>query len=85
MVDSALRTDASKLPTLTGVDLGNQGYVVVRTVKSVPRTAPSAEVAKQEADQVTQAISTAENAAYYELLKQRFKAEILVPKPADAM
>lgn len=85
VVDSALRTDASKLPTLTGVDLGNQGYVVVRTVKSVPRTAPSAEVAKQEADQVTQAISTAENAAYYELLKQRFKAEILVPKPTDAM
>ena len=85
VIDSALRLDASKLPTLTGVDLGKEGYVVVRTVKSVPRTAPSAEVAKQEAEQVTQAISTAENAAYYELLKQRFKAEILVPTPADAM
>ena len=85
VIDAALRTDASKLPTLTGVDLGQQGYVVLRTVKSVPRTTPSAEAAKQETDQVAQAVSTAENAAYYELLKQRFKAEILVPKPADAM
>jgi peptidyl-prolyl cis-trans isomerase D len=85
VIDAALRTDASKLPALTGVDLGPQGYVVLRTVKSVPRTTPSAETAKQETEQVAQAISTAENAAYYDLLKQRFKAEILVPKPADAM
>ncbi|MGF6526241.1 SurA N-terminal domain-containing protein [Variovorax sp. PvP013] len=85
VIDAALRTDASKLPALTGVDLGQQGYVVLRTVKSVPRTTPSAETAKQETEQVAQAISTAENAAYYDLLKQRFKAEILVPKPADAM
>jgi peptidyl-prolyl cis-trans isomerase D len=85
VVDAALRTDASKLPALTGVDLGQQGYVVLRTVKSVPRATPSAETAKQETEQVAQAISTAENAAYYDLLKQRFKAEILVPKPADAM
>lgn len=85
VIDGALRTDASKLPALTGVDLGPQGYVVVRIVKSVPRTAASPEAAKQETDQVTQAVSTAENAAYYDLLKQRFKAEILVPMPADAM
>jgi peptidyl-prolyl cis-trans isomerase D len=85
VIDSALRADAAKLPILTGVDLGAQGYVVLRTVKAVPRTAPGADAAKQENDQITQAISTAENAAYYDLLKQRFKAEILVPMPADAM
>jgi peptidyl-prolyl cis-trans isomerase D len=85
VIDSALRADAAKLPILTGVDLGAQGYVVLRMVKAVPRTAPGADAAKQENDQITQAISTAENAAYYDLLKQRFKAEILVPMPADAM
>ncbi|WP_395348055.1 SurA N-terminal domain-containing protein [Variovorax sp. UC122_21] len=82
VVEAALRADASKLPTLVGVDLGTQGYAVVRVTKAVPRTAPTAEVAKQENAQVGQSIAAAEDAAYYNLLKDRYKAEILVPRPA---
>jgi len=85
VIDAALRADASKLPVLVGVDLGAQGYTVVRVTKVVPRTPPPAELAKQEQTQVGQSVAAAEDAAYYNLLKDRFKAEILVPKPADTL
>lgn len=85
VIDAALRADASKLPVLVGVDLGAQGYTVVRVTKVVPRTPPPAELAKQEQMQVGQSVAAAEDAAYYNLLKDRFKAEILVPKPADTL
>lgn len=85
VIDAALRADASKLPVLVGVDLGAQGYTVVRVTKVVPRTPPPAELAKQEQAQVGQSVAAAEDAAYYNLLKDRFKAEILVPKPADTL
>lgn len=85
VIDAALRADAAKLPALVGVDLGAQGYAVVRVTKVVPRTPPAPELAKQEQAQVGQSIAAAEDAAYYNLLKERFKAEILVPKPADTL
>jgi peptidyl-prolyl cis-trans isomerase D len=84
IIEAALRADPAKLPALVGVDLGTQGYAVVRVSKTVPRTPPAAEMAQQETQQVASAMSAAEAAAYYELLKSRFKAEILVPKPVDA-
>lgn len=83
VIESALRADPAKLPSLVGVDLGAQGYAVVRVNKTVPRTPPASEAAQQETQQVAQAVAGAENAAYYDMLKSRFKAEILVPKPAD--
>jgi peptidyl-prolyl cis-trans isomerase D len=84
IIEAALRADATRLPALVGVDLGTDGYAVLRVVKSVPRTAPTAEAAKQENEQFVQVVTAAENLAYYELLKARFKAEILVPRPVDA-
>ena len=50
-----------------------------------PRTPPPAELAKQEQTQVGQSVAAAEDAAYYNLLKDRYKAQILVPKPADPL
>ena len=84
LIESALRADTSKLPAWAGADLGGQGYAVVRVNKVVPRTPATPEVAQQEAGQYAQVISAAENAAYYDLLKQRYKAEILVPRPAES-
>ncbi|MGJ7490684.1 SurA N-terminal domain-containing protein [Variovorax sp. ZT4R33] len=81
VVEAALRADATQLPLLTGVDLGTDGYAVVRVVKSLGRAAAPADAAKQENEQFAQAVAAAENAAYYNVLKQRFKAEILVPRP----
>jgi len=83
LVDNALRADTTKLPVLVGADLGAQGFAVVRVNKIVPRTPPAADQARQESEQFAQAVGMAENEAYYDMLKKRFKAEILVPKPAD--
>jgi len=81
VVDAALRADPSVLPAFVGVELGEQGYAVVKVNKVVPREAPSPEVAQQERDQYEQWWSSAETMAYYNLLKERFKVQILVPKP----
>jgi peptidyl-prolyl cis-trans isomerase D len=85
IIDAALRADAAKLPALVGVDLGTQGYALVRVTKLVPRAPSAPEQAQQENAQVGQSITAAEEVAYYNLLKERFKAEILVPKPADTL
>jgi peptidyl-prolyl cis-trans isomerase D len=85
VIDAALRADASKLPALVGVDLGTQGYAVVRVTKIVPRTPSAPEQTQQENAQVGQSVTAAEEVAYYNLLKERFKAEIIVPKPAETL
>lgn len=82
LIEGALRADGGKLPALIGVDLGAQGYAVVRVNKLVPRAPPTPEVAEQENAQFARAVASAESAAYYKLLKERFKARLTVPKPA---
>ena len=83
VIDAALMADGAALPQFVGVDLGTQGYAVLRVNKSVPRPVAAEPAARQERDQVQQWWTSAEGAAYYNLLKQRFKAEILVPRPAE--
>ena len=82
LVEAALRTDPASLPAFTGVDLGTQGYAIVKVNKVVPRTPPAAELAKQEVQQYTRAWAGAENTAYVNMLKDRFKTQIKAPKPA---
>ena len=81
LVDAALRTDASKLPAFSGVDLGTAGYVIVKVNKVTSREPSPEATLKQERNQVTQWWTSAENTAYYNILKERFKTTILVPKP----
>ena len=83
VIDSALRVDPGALPVFAGVDLGAQGYAIVKVVKVVPRDAPLEAAARQERNQYAQWWTSAENLAYYNGLKERFKAEILVAKPAS--
>ncbi|MEJ6023628.1 SurA N-terminal domain-containing protein [Ramlibacter sp. PS4R-6] len=83
VIDAALRTDPSALPAFTGVDLGESGYAVVKVNKVVPREAPAPEMAKQEKDQYQRWWASSEGLAYYNLLKARFKVQMLVAKPAD--
>ena len=79
VVEAALRADPA---ALVGVDLGEQGYAVVKVNKVLPRETPAPEVAKQEIQQYGQWWASAENLAYYELLKERFKVQVKVPKPS---
>ena len=82
ILDAALRADVSKLPQMSGVDLGAQGFAIVKVTAAVARPAPPEASAKQEQVQYSQAWGNAEGLAYYNLLKERFKAQIMVPKPA---
>lgn len=76
---AALSTDPKQLPSWAGVDLGEQGYAIVKVEKVLPRATPSAQ--NQEVQQYAQWWNAAEAQAHYELLKQGFKVKILVPEP----
>lgn len=82
LVEAVLRADAAKAPVFVGVDLGLEGYAVARVNKVVPRTASSGDLAAQELVRYEQIWGSAEAMAYYEMLKARYKAEILVPLPS---
>jgi peptidyl-prolyl cis-trans isomerase D len=84
VIEAALRADPAKLPALVGVDLGPEGYAVVKVNKLLPRDTVAPQQAQQEIAQFTRAWGTAETLAYYELLKQRFKVQINVPRPKEA-
>ena len=85
VIRAALRADASSLPAWVGVDLGgSQGYTVVRINKVLERTPPTAEVAAQERAQYAKWIAAAQEHAYVEALKARYKAQIKVQKPDSA-
>ena len=86
-VDAALRADAGNATTpasLTGIDLGAQGYAIVKVVNIVPRPPQPEPAAAQARQQYAQALTAAEAIAYYNVIKDRFKAEIWVPKPLKA-
>ena len=83
IIDAVLRADSSKLPVVTGVDLGPQGYVVLRVSKVIPREVPAGGDAPLQA-QYTQAWAAAESLAYQEALKKRFKAEVKTAAVAEA-
>ncbi len=75
LLDAALRADATKLPAVTGVDLGTDGYVVMRVMQVLPREKPPGGEEPLRA-QYAQAWAAAEADAYVEALKKRFKANI---------
>ncbi|MEI7974398.1 MAG: SurA N-terminal domain-containing protein [Betaproteobacteria bacterium] len=84
VVDAVLRADPNKLPSVSGVDLGSQGFAVVRVTKILPPEAENKELMMQAQQQFTQLWGTAETQAYIAQLKTLMKAEILVPKPSAA-
>ncbi len=81
LVDAALRADATALPAFAGIDLGVQGYAIVKVLKVLPREASPEAATKQERNQYAQWWTSAESLAYYNVLKERFKTEIKVAKP----
>jgi len=85
VVNKVMHADTSKLPAWVGVDMGAQGYTVVRINKSQEREHPAANQARQERAQYAQWIAGAESQAYYAVLKARYKTQISVPKPANGL
>jgi peptidyl-prolyl cis-trans isomerase D len=82
---ATLRVDPTKLPTWVGVDLGPQGYALVRVNRVVAREAAAQATLRQSRDQYAQWWTGAESQAYYALLKEKLKAEILVPNPVKKL
>ena len=85
VVDAALRAETSALPAFTGVDLGSQGYAIVKVSKVVPRDKPVEAALQSQRNQYSQQWAAAEALAYYNGLKERVKAEILVAKPPPGL
>lgn len=84
IIDAALRLDAGALPAFAGVDLGTQGYAVIKVLKVLPREASNEATARQDRTQYAQWWTAAETLAYYNLLKEQVKTQIKVPKPAPS-
>jgi peptidyl-prolyl cis-trans isomerase D len=85
VVDAVLRADLTSAPAWVGVDLGAQGFAVAKIARRIPREAPDDKAAQQERKQYMQWWTAAEGLAYYNLLQERFKAQIKVAKPAAKM
>jgi peptidyl-prolyl cis-trans isomerase D len=83
VVESALKADATKLPALLGVPLGNEGFAVVRVTKVLGRDTTVVDPARART-QYAQAWSDAEAQAYYAALKTRYAATITAPAAASA-
>ena len=80
ILKAVLRLDPVALPTWVGVDLGQQGYAVVRVNKVLPRVPAAVDAADQERKQYAQWLALAESDAYYSALKHRFKVQFKVSR-----
>lgn len=74
VLDAALQADAGKLPAVVGVDLGEQGYAVVRVTQVLGRDPMVGDMARAKAE-YAQVWGDAETQAYYDALKRRFDVE----------
>ena len=81
--DAAMYADTTQLPAWAGVDLGGQGYAVVRVNKVLERAVPTEAAAKQERMQYAQWIAKAEAQAYFDVLKEQYKVQIKVKRPVQ--
>lgn len=81
LIEAALRADPAAMPALVGVDLGAQGYALVRVNKVVAREEPNVQQQVQSREQFARLLGNAEAAAYLAHLRAQFKVEILVKKP----
>jgi peptidyl-prolyl cis-trans isomerase D len=75
VLDAVLGADAGKLPAAMGIDLKDEGYIVIRVTQVLPREAvPGGDAGLQA--QYAQSFAAAEADAYLNALKARYKAEI---------
>jgi peptidyl-prolyl cis-trans isomerase D len=82
IVEAAMKADTAKLPDFVGVEVPGRAYYVAKINKVLPPVAADEATVKQARTQVAQAAVSAEDQAYYSLLKERFKTDIKIAKPA---
>ena len=74
-LDAVLKAPAAALPAFVGVDLGDQGYMVVKITKLWGRDPSVADPAKAR-EQYARVWGDAEAQAYYAALKARYKVTV---------
>jgi peptidyl-prolyl cis-trans isomerase D len=84
LIEAVLRAPATSLPVWVGVDLGAEGYAVVKILKVDPSDAMAGDRSREKS-QLTAWLSDAESAAYYDYLKDRFKATIKKANPLEPL
>ena len=82
VVEAVLKAETGQLPGLISIDLGTQGAALAKINAVVARAKPDEGVALQERQQYAAGWSAAESQAYFNGLKEKFKAVILVKKPS---
>ncbi|MEO5846030.1 MAG: SurA N-terminal domain-containing protein [Caldimonas sp.] len=75
VLDAALKAPVATLPAFVGVPLGDQGYAVVKIIRTAGRDPVVADPTKAMA-QYAQVWAEAEAQAYYAALKARFKVSV---------
>jgi peptidyl-prolyl cis-trans isomerase D len=83
LLDAIMRAPTAKLPSLVGVDLGDQGYAVVKVLEVLPRD-PVVADPERSRSQYGKTWADAEAQAYYAGLKKRFKVDIKAQAVAAA-
>ncbi len=81
LVEAVLRADSTKLPSFVGVDLGAQGYAIARVDKVLPHAEQAADTLAQGRARYEELWAITEARRYYDYLKDRYKARILVAAP----
>ena len=81
ILDAAIRAKPTDKPVFVGVDLPGAGYAVVKVNKALPPEAVAADMQRQQREQYNVSWGTAEDDAYYQVLRERFKAQIKVQRP----
>ena len=84
VVDAALRADATALPATLGVDLGAQGYAILRVMKVMPRDPAAGGGEASLRGLYKQAWANAVSQAYLAGLEKRHKVEIKTALVASA-
>ncbi|MFM2056410.1 MAG: hypothetical protein RLY71_795 [Pseudomonadota bacterium] len=84
LIDAMLRAKATALPGWAGVDLGSQGYAIVKIDKVLPADAKAMGGIERIQAQYAQLWAQAETEAYYAALSQRYKAKINAKPSASA-
>jgi peptidyl-prolyl cis-trans isomerase D len=83
VIDTVLQADSTKLPAYAGIDLGEQGFVVVRIDAVLPREEQAGDAAALRG-QYGQAVASAETRAYLDALKSRYRVDTSRAASADA-
>lgn len=84
VIDAALRVAPEPLPAALGVDLGEQGYAVVKVTKVIERDPAAGGGDAALRQQYAQAWSNAETQAYLAALKKRHKVDLKTALIAQA-